>query len=294
MKILVFGGTRFFGKRLVERLVDSGHDVTIATRGKTSDPFGDRVRRIVLDRSKRDDLFKLVSKESFDLVYDNIGYSPQDALYAIQAFKHSMPRYIFTSSLSVYPNKGRVLGESDFDCTHYETVFGDRDDFDYGQGKKLAEAVFFQKAPFPVAAVRFPIVLGPDDYTKRIQFHLKRIEAGREIGLVNEDAEIGFISSFEAARFLEWIGTETDLTGPINAASEGTISLAELMQLFSDTLGKSAIIEEVTEDEDESPFDIEKSYYLDTSRAKEAGFVFEKLENWLPELVRELANRKDY
>ncbi|EQC2287634.1 NAD-dependent dehydratase, partial [Listeria monocytogenes] len=28
MKILVFGGTRFFGKKLVERLVSEGHDVT--------------------------------------------------------------------------------------------------------------------------------------------------------------------------------------------------------------------------------------------------------------------------
>ncbi|MED1852411.1 NAD-dependent epimerase/dehydratase family protein [Brevibacillus borstelensis] len=31
-KVLVLGGTRFFGKRLVKGLVDSGYDVTIATR----------------------------------------------------------------------------------------------------------------------------------------------------------------------------------------------------------------------------------------------------------------------
>lgn len=37
MKILVFGGTRFFGKKLVERLVSEGHEVTIGTRGKTED-----------------------------------------------------------------------------------------------------------------------------------------------------------------------------------------------------------------------------------------------------------------
>ncbi len=44
MKILVFGGTRFFGKKLVERLVSEGHDVTIGTRGKTEDNFGDTVK----------------------------------------------------------------------------------------------------------------------------------------------------------------------------------------------------------------------------------------------------------
>lgn len=45
-KILVFGGTRFFGKRLVESLLQAGHDVTIATRGLTVDPFGSTVKRV--------------------------------------------------------------------------------------------------------------------------------------------------------------------------------------------------------------------------------------------------------
>ena len=39
-KVLVLGGTRFFGKHLVEALLQAGHDVTIATRGITEDSFG--------------------------------------------------------------------------------------------------------------------------------------------------------------------------------------------------------------------------------------------------------------
>lgn len=39
-RILILGGTRFFGKRLVERLLeDSKNEVTILTRGETSDPL---------------------------------------------------------------------------------------------------------------------------------------------------------------------------------------------------------------------------------------------------------------
>lgn len=34
-KVLVLGGTRFFGKRLVQLLVAAGADVTVATRGLT-------------------------------------------------------------------------------------------------------------------------------------------------------------------------------------------------------------------------------------------------------------------
>jgi len=38
-KVLVMGGTRFFGKKLVQHLLDEGNEVTIATRGRTPDPY---------------------------------------------------------------------------------------------------------------------------------------------------------------------------------------------------------------------------------------------------------------
>lgn len=41
MNILVIGGTRFFGIHMVNELLTAGYDVTIATRGKASDSFGD-------------------------------------------------------------------------------------------------------------------------------------------------------------------------------------------------------------------------------------------------------------
>ncbi len=36
-RVLVLGGTRFFGKHLVAALLQAGYDVTIATRGITED-----------------------------------------------------------------------------------------------------------------------------------------------------------------------------------------------------------------------------------------------------------------
>ncbi|MGC5324310.1 hypothetical protein [Brevibacillus sp. SYSU BS000544] len=51
---IVLGGTLFFGKHLVQDLLDFGFEVTIATRGKTPDPFGDKVKRIQLDRVQRE------------------------------------------------------------------------------------------------------------------------------------------------------------------------------------------------------------------------------------------------
>ncbi|MBC6310547.1 NAD-dependent epimerase/dehydratase family protein [Listeria sp. FSL L7-1582] len=284
MKILVFGGTRFFGKKLVTRLLADGHDVTIATRGKTADDFGDTVKRVTMNRESREALFCL-AQEQWDVVYDNICFSPQDALYSIAAFRDKVGKYVYTSSLSVYRMRDRALVEADFDPFHYEIVTGSREDFDYGEGKRLAEAVYFQKANFPVIAVRFPIVLGEDDYTGRLEFHIKHVQAGEEIGMPNEDAEMGFISSDEAADFLCWVGTKSDIVGPINAASDSVYQLSELMNLIETTTGKTAIVEENTEDNDDSPFGVEKTYYLDNTKAKEAGFAFQDLHEWLPELI---------
>lgn len=52
MKLKSIGarGTRFFGKHLVEALLQEEHDVTIATRGVTEDSFGSAVKRIIIDR----------------------------------------------------------------------------------------------------------------------------------------------------------------------------------------------------------------------------------------------------
>lgn len=46
MKILVLGGTRFFGIPMVEELLSQGHDVTIATRQRAQDVFGNRAKTL--------------------------------------------------------------------------------------------------------------------------------------------------------------------------------------------------------------------------------------------------------
>ncbi|WP_390847846.1 hypothetical protein [Bacillus litorisediminis] len=47
MMHLYLGGTQFFGKLLVHKLLEKGINVTIATRGLADDPFGDKVNRLI-------------------------------------------------------------------------------------------------------------------------------------------------------------------------------------------------------------------------------------------------------
>ena len=51
MKILVIGGTRFFGIPMVEALIKQGHDITIATRGNSKQAFYENTDHVILDRT---------------------------------------------------------------------------------------------------------------------------------------------------------------------------------------------------------------------------------------------------
>jgi nucleoside-diphosphate-sugar epimerase len=287
-KVLVLGGTRFFGQKLVERLIQAGHEVTILTRGQSDHPFGERVEQLIADRYQPEELAAAVENRTFDLVYDNICYSPNAAKQFCDIFNGKIGKLVFTSTLATYEASGEAHVETDFDPYTYEIVMGDTNDFSYGEGKRQAEAVFFQYAKFPVVAVRFPIVMGEDDYTRRLHFHIEHTLQGKPMGFVNMDAEMSFILAEEAADFLKFAG-DTNIEGPFNATSTGTISLQHLIELVEEATSKRARIALLGNDESRSPYAIPKSWYMLPTKAQQAGFTFSELHTWLRDLVQAIA-----
>lgn len=287
-KVLVLGGTRFFGKRLVEKWIGDGADITILTRGQREDSFGDCVKRLHADRTDINALRQVLGDKKFDIVYDNICYSAKEAEEAVQLFSNRTPKYVVTSSLSVYPFGGPEKKETDFDPYNYSVPKHSSAEVDYAEGKRLVEAVLFQQAPFSVSAVRFPIVLGHDDYTRRLHFHVEHIQEGQALGIPNPNASLSFIPSDEAASFLFWLG-KSSLTGPVNACSRGEITPERIVGFISEAVGRQAIVLNETEKEHESPFGIPESWVMETSKAESAGYTFQQLEDWLPRLIREIA-----
>lgn len=284
---LVLGGTRFFGKRLVQHLVENGVSVTLGTRGLTPDSFGEKVKRIALDRTDHASLEAAIADTHYDVVYDNICYTPAEALFAVEVFAGKVGRYIFTSSLSVYSGSEEAQPETCFDPYTYPIELGELEKLDYAEGKRLAEACLLQKASFPVIAVRFPIVMGTDDYTERLLFHTKRIQDGEGFGIQNPDAKMCFISSEEAARFLFWLG-DSELTGPVNACADGTLTVTGLLHQIETQIGKQAILISQEEEPALSPYSPKTSWYMNTDKAKQAGFQFSNLQDWLPNLIRQV------
>lgn len=287
MKILVMGGTRFFGKLLAERLIEENQKVTILTRGITKDNFQDKVNRIVCLRSDRSGMEKALKGRHFDIIYDQICFSPDDAAISCDIFKEGVKRYIFTSSMLVYKEGKRMLKEEDFNPDLCKIKMGSREMLSYKEGKRFAEAYFVKKAEFPVVSVRFPVVMGSDDYTGRFIFHVERALLNKKILIPENSGRMNYINAKGAADFLFWL-KEIDFQGQINAASPEAFNADELVGLFGEILKKKAKVvkKDINGDATISPYYIKGDMIMDVSRAKGLGYKFPSFFSWFPQEVK--------
>jgi nucleoside-diphosphate-sugar epimerase len=144
MRILVIGGNRFFGKKLVANLLKADHAVTLLNRQSHDDGFGSQITRIKCDRYNTNELQMKAGHQSWDLIYDQVCYEASEARGACEIFTNRAERYIFTSSQSVYDN-GANLKEADFDPKTYEFSTDVKSQSDYRTAKRQCESVFFHQ-----------------------------------------------------------------------------------------------------------------------------------------------------
>lgn len=289
MKILVLGGTRFFGRRLVACLLEEGHDVTLLTRGRTADPFGSRVHRLRAARSDREQMQAAIGRSRFDVVYDQICSSPDDAALACELFTGRAGRYIFTSSMYVYPS-GSSLVEADYDPLAHPLHMGTRERLGYEDGKRHAEGVFFRNRALPTVCVRLPIVMGHDDYTGRFGFHVERLLTGAPILIPVPSGRMSYISAELAARFLSRL-KDVAYLGPINAACAEALTAEDVVARMSRILAREAVIvrEAVWPGMDRSPYHRADDMVMATTLADRLGFSLTPLEAWFAREVERVA-----
>ena len=280
MKILVIGGTRFFGVHMVNELLAKGHDITIATRGMAKDGYGDRVGRIIFQRTDEQSVKEALAGKHFDVIIDKIAYCSEDIRYVMEAA--DCDRYIHMSSTSVYDPKHWNTVESDFDGRAGKLIWCDRGAFPYEEIKRQAEYALWQAYPDRKwLAVRYPFAIGEDDYTKRLIFYVEHTMKGIPMYIDNADRQMGFIRSDEAGRFLAFLA-EQDVTGAVNGSSDGTISVREILEYVEQKTGEKAILQE---DGAAAPYNGEPEYSINTDRAKSMGFEFSVLSDYIYDLL---------
>lgn len=286
MKILVIGGTRFFGIHTVNELLSGGHEVTIATRGRAADPYDDRVKRILFERTDAESVRDTLSGVHYDVVIDKIAYCSNDIRYVMDVV--DCDKYIYMSSTSVYEPKHMDTVESDFDGVSKELVWCGRNDFPYEEIKRQAECALWQAYPDRSwVAVRYPFAIGRDDYTKRLFFYVEHTMKAVPMKIDNIDHQMGFIRSDEAGKFIAFLADKAvqgqfKYPMAVNGSSEGTISLREIIRYVEEKTGARAVF---SPDGDEAPYNGEPEYSINTRRAEALGFRFTRLRDWIYELL---------
>ena len=288
MKVLVIGGTRFFGIPMVNRLLENNYDVTIASRGITSDPFKNEVTRIKMDITDDHSCYSALHGKSFDVVIDKIGYSSNEMKRVLDIIECN--KFIHMSTSEVYSNWHMGIKEEEFDATKGSIIWCERKDYSYDIVKRSSERVISQCYPgIKSINVRCPIVLGKKDYTKRLLFYIDCIKNKQPIKITNPNTKMCFTDCDETGRFIADLVTK-DYVGPINVCANGTITINELISIIEEHCFQKAIIRM---DGRPATYNHVQSYSLDTQRAKELGFVFGDLVEWLPKLIKYLAKNDE-
>ncbi len=177
LKILILGGTRFIGLHMTELAIARGHALTFFNRGKTHTDRYPGIERIKGDRNGEIDGLK---NREWDVVIDNSGYVPRHVRMSAELLQPAVKLYVFTSSISVYPNfsvprdetspVGKLADES------VEKVDGDT----YGPLKALCEQAVTKAMPGRALVIRPGLIVGPDDNTDRFTYWPARAARGGE------------------------------------------------------------------------------------------------------------------
>ncbi|MEU2283617.1 reductase [Streptomyces sp. NPDC013178] len=296
---MVIGGNRYFGKRLIARLLAAGDRVTVLNRGSSPPPEG--AIHLVADRNDETSLTTALGSRTFDVVVDQVCYTPRHAAIARRVFAGRTRRYVMTSTVEVYEYEDSIalVRERDVDPLDVAVDLGlpwDEPEFlhtHYGEGKRQAEAVFAAGPDFPWTAVRVAHVLGgADDFTGRLDHYADRIRTGEPIAVPVANQPATYIHVEEIADFLAWAAGQ-EFTGPVNAASSGLLTTEELCAQVATHFPQGRTVFRAVEVGEVSPFSFTRSYGMDTSRAGRLGYRFGDVRQWLPRAVAETLGKDD-
>jgi nucleoside-diphosphate-sugar epimerase len=242
-RTLVIGGTLFIGRSLVEQLLERGDDVVIMHRG-TGTPFGTRVGEIRCDRNDVASVRAALKDRRFDVVYDNVydwerGTTADQVRAAAGAVSAGLRRYVFTSSMAVYPSGG-PHDEADPLVTRGHPNA-------YGVHKAESEQALFEmhrRDGLAVATLRPAFIYGPYNPFDREAFFWDRIRVGRPI-IMPEDGSrpLQWIHVRDVARAAMRAATEDAAIGhAYNLANVPPISQIDYVRLLANIAGKPAHI----------------------------------------------------
>lgn len=290
MRALVIGGTRFLGKALVSELVKARFEVTVLNRGSNEIPYPPSIKHIIVDRTDKEQMKKVLEGGYWDVVYDLLCSTPETALDDIEIFKDKITRLVYLSSAFVY-SYGQSLHEEQFDAASYQ-IPASFEGLGSSDARRAVEAVMMQKASFKTLAVRVPFIFGATDPSQKLQRLVRRIVMKESVYLPNTSARISVVHVDDAAKAILRMGLYPH-EGAVNCAAPLALQISSLLKQIEEATYCSVRKTEQANNETVTPFSIKSDWYLDTNRMKSFEALPRNSGAWLPELIN-LANQEVY
>lgn len=237
MNILLIGGPKFVGRALIDSALAAGHQVTTFNRGKTNADLYPEVEKLHGDRDGQLDALK---GRTWDAVIDTSGYLPRIVRQSAELLADSVERYVFISTISVYPEIAGATEDSALTVLEDETT----EDIPkaYGGLKVLCErAVLDVFGSDRALIVRPGLIVGPYDPTDRFTYWVMRAAQGGEmIAPESPDYRVQVIDVRDLA---EWTVRKTaeGTSGVFNATGpEKPVPFSELIDTAKRISGSDA------------------------------------------------------
>jgi nucleoside-diphosphate-sugar epimerase len=185
LKVVVFGGTRFIGRAIVEELAAAGHELLIVHRGRLERDDLPPAQHLHAERKELTAHRHELAAFKADAAVDCRALTRGDAEAVLEVLPASV-RLVVISSIDVYRAFGALNDDRETDAvplTEDSPVRANRypyrgkmpDMYDYD--KLDVEDVYL---PHGATSVRLPMVYGERDYQLREEFILRRLRAGRK------------------------------------------------------------------------------------------------------------------
>ena len=248
MEILVIGGNRFMGKKVVETLYKE-HNITVLNRSGRSPVSILSCNIIQQDRNELKEL------QEYDIVIDMCLYNLEQTKNIVDILKkqQNLQQYIFISS---------IASELEF--------FGE-----YGKQKQLAEK-YIMYSDLPWTILKPTYVLGIDNPHDRESYYIRKTLNNEPIEIDGEgDQPLSFVFSSDVVKVICKIIEEKIIHKSYNLCSDDVVTLKEFTTIISDITGKESNIQY---NSNGGPFENKKCIFSNQQTKDDLNMVFKSFK----------------
>ncbi len=254
--ILIIGGTRFVGRIVIEKLLESvsNYKITIFNRGISNKRLFQNEASVefVYGDRETNDISQLFHRK-WDIVIDFMGYFPDSLAYMLKNMHQKIGRYLFISTISTYDllnplsipitEQGKLLrwNEKDRTDTSWDS---------YGQRKVACEGEIQKYKYLDYVILRPSLIYGKYDYTDRFYYWLYQIKNKKSIEVPTEfEKPVNYTFSEDFAKLIiHFMGTSHQ-ENIYNVVTHKAVSLSTMFNESIKMLDSNCTITPVKKEE---------------------------------------------